>query len=153
MNGDVLPQVIVTNKYLALMNALEVLFPSTTNMLCKSHISKNVKAKCKMPVTKAEDWETMMDTWASLVSSIDEEMYKQWLKSFTNMCAHYPTFQEYVYYTWLMHHRERYVQAWTDHVLHVVNTTTNRYIFLITCFTFCLLCIFCLALYYNALQS
>ena len=144
---------IVTNKHLALMNALEVVFPSSTNLLSESHISKNVKAKCKMPVTKAEDWETMMDTWASLVSSIDEEMYKQWLKSFTNMCAHYPTFQEYVYYTWLMHHRERYVQAWTDHVLHVVNTTTNRYIFLITCFTFCLLCIFCLALYYNALQS
>ena len=66
MNGDVLPQVIVTNKYLALMNALEVLFPSTTNMLCKSHISKNVKAKCKILMTKAKDWEVVRDAWVGL---------------------------------------------------------------------------------------
>ena len=39
--------VIVTNKDLTLMNAVKTVFPECTNLLCKFHIDKNVKAKCK----------------------------------------------------------------------------------------------------------
>ena len=34
VKDDMLPQVIVTNKDLTLMNALEVAFPFATNLLC-----------------------------------------------------------------------------------------------------------------------
>ena len=44
---DHLPVVIVTDRDLALMNAMKTVFPECTNLLCKSHINKNVKAKCK----------------------------------------------------------------------------------------------------------
>ena len=63
VKDDVLPWVIVIDRDLALMNALEVVFPSSTNLLCEFHISKNVKAKCKILVTKAEGWEIVMDAW------------------------------------------------------------------------------------------
>ena len=46
--GDMYPQVIVSNRDLALMNAISVVFPEATNILCRFHINKNVKAKCKM---------------------------------------------------------------------------------------------------------
>lgn len=96
VKDNVLPQVIFIDRDLAQMNALEVVFPSSTNLLHKFHISKNVRAKCNMLMTKIEDQEDVMDVWANLVNSI---VYEKQLKSFTNMFARYSTFQEYVCYT------------------------------------------------------
>ena len=104
MKDDVLPRVIVADRVLALMNALEVVFPSATNLLCEFHISKNVRTKCKILMTKAKDWEVVLEAWASLVNSTNEQIYEQRLKIFTHICPRYPTFQKYVYYTWLLHH-------------------------------------------------
>jgi len=39
------PTVIISDRDLALMNAIEVVFPEATNLLCRFHINKNVKAK------------------------------------------------------------------------------------------------------------
>ena len=44
---DALPRVIVTDRDLALMNAMKFFFRKSTNLLCLFHIDKNVKAKCK----------------------------------------------------------------------------------------------------------
>jgi hypothetical protein len=38
---DILPQIILTGRELALMNAIEIVFPHTVNMLCTWHIDKN----------------------------------------------------------------------------------------------------------------
>jgi len=45
--GDVYPQVIVSDRDLALINAISVVFPEATNILCRFHINKNVKANVK----------------------------------------------------------------------------------------------------------
>ena len=47
LRNDRLLVVIVTNKDLALMNAVKVVFPECKNLLCRFHIDKNVKEKCK----------------------------------------------------------------------------------------------------------
>jgi len=47
LRRDALLGVMVTNKDLALMNAVKIVFPECTNLLCRFHIDKNVKAKCK----------------------------------------------------------------------------------------------------------
>ncbi|KAH1221164.1 PKS-NRPS hybrid synthetase [Glycine max] len=49
---DRLPLVIVTDRDLALMNAVKTVFPESTNLLCRFHIDKNVKAKCKSLIGK-----------------------------------------------------------------------------------------------------
>ena len=41
---------MVTDKDIAPMNAINVVFPEAANLLCRFHIDKNVKAKCKMIV-------------------------------------------------------------------------------------------------------
>ncbi|KAK8930849.1 hypothetical protein KSP39_PZI016804 [Platanthera zijinensis] len=46
-NEHSLPQVIVTDREIALMNVVAVLFPKAKNILCKVHISRNILAKCK----------------------------------------------------------------------------------------------------------
>ena len=63
----VLPQVIVNDRGLAFMNALETVFSSSINLLCVFHIIKNVKAKCKILVDKAEEWQNIMDVWELLL--------------------------------------------------------------------------------------
>jgi len=47
LRRDALPGVIVTNRDLSLMNAVKIVFRESTNLLCRFHIDKNVKAKCK----------------------------------------------------------------------------------------------------------
>eukprot|EP00256_Glycine_max_P051237 XP_014617179.1 protein FAR1-RELATED SEQUENCE 5-like [Glycine max] len=45
LRNDRLPVVIVTDRDLALVNAVKVVFPECKNLLCRFHIDKNVKAK------------------------------------------------------------------------------------------------------------
>ncbi|KAI5427030.1 hypothetical protein KIW84_032451 [Lathyrus oleraceus] len=47
---DLCPQVILTDRDLALMKAIEIVFPRSINLLCRFHINKNVSAKCKQHV-------------------------------------------------------------------------------------------------------
>ncbi|KAH1198354.1 Protein FAR1-RELATED SEQUENCE 5 [Glycine max] len=47
LRNDRLPIVIVTDRDLTLMNVVKTVFPECTNLLCRFHIDKNVKAKCK----------------------------------------------------------------------------------------------------------
>jgi len=52
LGRDALPKIIVTDRDLALMNAVKTVFPKSTNLLCWFHIDKNVKEKCKTLVGK-----------------------------------------------------------------------------------------------------
>ena len=52
LRHDAFPEVIVTDKDLALMNAMKIVFTDCTNLLCKFHIDKNIKAKSKSLVGK-----------------------------------------------------------------------------------------------------
>jgi len=47
LRNDRLPVVIFTDRDLAPMNAVKTVFPECTNLLCRFHIDKNVKTKCK----------------------------------------------------------------------------------------------------------
>ena len=47
LRRDGLPVIIVTDRDLTLMNAVKSVLPECTNLLCKFHIDKTVKAKCK----------------------------------------------------------------------------------------------------------
>ncbi|KAH1221688.1 Protein FAR1-RELATED SEQUENCE 5 [Glycine max] len=55
--NDRLLVVIVTDRDLALMNAVKTMFPECTNLLCRFHIDKNVKAKCKSLIGQKNAWE------------------------------------------------------------------------------------------------
>jgi len=61
LRHDHLPVVIVTDRDLALMNAVKTVFPECTSLLCRFHIDKNVKAKCKFLIGQKNAWEYVMD--------------------------------------------------------------------------------------------
>jgi len=61
LRRDCLLVLIVTDRDLALMNAVKTVFPECTNLLCRFHIDKNVTAKCKFLIGQKNDWEYVMD--------------------------------------------------------------------------------------------
>ncbi|KAI5390399.1 hypothetical protein KIW84_075642 [Lathyrus oleraceus] len=122
---DLCPQVILTDRDLALMKAIEIVFPRSINLLCRFHINKNVGAKCKQHVVN--DLQKTIDTlWMEVVWASDEVEYGQRLHQIEQACVDYNGFINYVKDTWLTLHRHRFVGAWINRVLHLGNTTTNR---------------------------
>ncbi|KAH1247894.1 Protein FAR1-RELATED SEQUENCE 5 [Glycine max] len=124
--NDCLPIVIVTDKDLALMNAVKVVFPECKNLLCRFHIDKNVKAKCKSLVGQKNAWDYVMDSWGNLVDCPSEQEFPEHLQRFQVVCSPWPMFTDYVCETWIVPHKEKFILAWTNKVMHLGNTTTNR---------------------------
>ena len=67
LRRDALPEVIVTDRDLTLMNTMKIVFPECTNSLHRFHIDKNVKEKYKCQVGKKNAWDYVMDAWGNLV--------------------------------------------------------------------------------------
>ncbi|KAI5425160.1 hypothetical protein KIW84_031096 [Lathyrus oleraceus] len=122
---DLCPQVILTDRDLALMKAIEIVFLRSINLLCKFHINKNVGAKCKQHVVN-DLQKTIYTLWMEVVWASDEVEYGQRLHQLEQACVDYSGFINYVKDTWLTPHRHRFVGAWINRVLHLGNTTTNR---------------------------
>ncbi|KAL5148366.1 hypothetical protein HKD37_13G035414 [Glycine soja] len=69
---------------LALMN---VVFPECTNLLCRFHIDKNVKEKCKSLIGQKNVWDYVMDSWDNLVDCPSEQEFTEHLQSFQVACS------------------------------------------------------------------
>ncbi|KAL5149611.1 PKS-NRPS hybrid synthetase [Glycine soja] len=126
LKRDALPGVIVTDRDQTLMNAVKDVFPECTNLLCIFHINKNVKAKCKSLIAQKNVWDYVMDCWGSLTDCPLEQQFDEYLKKFEVACTSWLIFVDYVKETWIIPHKEKFVSAWTNKVMHLGNTTTNR---------------------------
>lgn len=73
------PQEILTNRDLAFMKAIAVVFSSTINLLCRFRINKNVSAKYKQRVVK-DLQQTIDKLWMDAVWASDEAEYEQQLQ-------------------------------------------------------------------------
>ncbi|KAL5147413.1 putative protein FAR1-RELATED SEQUENCE 10 [Glycine soja] len=126
LRNDRLPLVIVTDRDLALMNAVKTVFPESTNLLCRFHIDKNVKAKGKSLIGEKNAWDYVMDNWGTLVDCPSEHQFHESHQKFQVACLPWPVFIDYVNDTWIISHKEKFITAWTNKVMHLGNTTTNR---------------------------
>ncbi len=124
---DVLPELIVTDRDLALMNAIHRVFPTARHLLCRWHISRNVLAKCKKFFELKEKWDKFIMSWNVLVLSSTEDEYNDRWSALQREFGTYPDALQYVSDTWLSKYKERFVAAWTDTCRHYGNVTTNRY--------------------------
>ncbi|XP_028091421.1 PKS-NRPS hybrid synthetase CHGG_01239-like [Camellia sinensis] len=125
MDGFVVPTVIVTDRELALMNAMQKIFPSARHLLCRWHISKNVLTKCKKMFETRQKWKKFNHEWNSVVYSSSEIQYDERLKSLLKEFSSYPDAVKYVMDTWLVSYKDKFVAAWTDTCMHCGNVTTN----------------------------
>lgn len=116
-----------TTSDIPLMNAVDAVFPSSKHLSCQFHIEKNMEAKCKMIVHPKEKCKVVTDARYAVMDSPTEGDYVERLSVFEKFGSDFSIFLDYVKSTWLIPHRERFFLAWIDQVMHLGNTTTNRY--------------------------
>ncbi|MFQ6660429.1 hypothetical protein Gotur_028958, partial [Gossypium turneri] len=63
------PRVIVTGRELALMNACQQVFPDATWLLCRWHITENIKKHCRQSIKSQHEWDSFRAMWTVLVES------------------------------------------------------------------------------------
>jgi len=67
-----------------------------------------------------------------------ESSFDEYLQNFEMACSPWPMFVDYVCQTWVIPHKEKFVKVWTNKVMHLGNTITNKYE---CCFLFMLICL------------
>ncbi|KAH1233268.1 hypothetical protein GmHk_09G025748 [Glycine max] len=67
-----------------------------------------------------------MDNWGTLVDCPSKHQFAEYLQKFQIACSPWPMFVDYVNGTWIIPHKEKFITAWTNKVMHLGNTTTNR---------------------------
>ncbi|KAH6778902.1 hypothetical protein C2S52_010139 [Perilla frutescens var. hirtella] len=60
MDQSTLPSVIMTDRERALMNAIEVTFPTARHFLYRWPINKNITANCKKKFRTKDQWESFL---------------------------------------------------------------------------------------------
>ncbi|XP_024169848.1 protein FAR1-RELATED SEQUENCE 5-like [Rosa chinensis] len=126
MNEDCLPSVIVTDRELALMNAIRRVFPAAQHLLCRWHINRAVLGKCKKLVDNQVKFKKLMQAWNTLVFSDTIPDYERHLHEFERDYKKYDEVLTYVKGTWLNEYKERFVEAWTNNYMHFGTMTSNR---------------------------
>lgn len=126
MKPDIMPNLNLIDRDLALMNSIRRVFPDAKNLLCRLHISKNVLANSKKMFKCKEMSEAFITAWGQLMFSSSEHEYSQNLESLEIDYKDHSRVLKYVRDTWLTPHKERFVAAWTDKIMHFGNLTTNR---------------------------
>ncbi|XP_071740660.1 protein FAR1-RELATED SEQUENCE 5-like [Rutidosis leptorrhynchoides] len=119
------PLVIMTDRELALMNAISNVFPSTTNLLCVWHIEKNVVANCKKYFGHAEDFDLFMLSWKNVVYSTTEAIFLNNWAEFEFTYTNKKDAIEYIRNIWLPW-KEKFVSPWTEIFLHFRNRASSR---------------------------
>ena len=115
--------VFVTDRELALKNAIFTVFPGSAHMLCTWHISKNLLTKQRSSFDSEDSWNEFMDLWRALINSATLTEYNQRLEQLSQSVP--PEVTTYLSSTWLCH-KQDFVLAWTRHVMHFGHVTTSR---------------------------
>jgi hypothetical protein len=125
-NSILVPTSIVTDRELALMDAIDKLFPAAAHFLCRWHVNMNVLAKTKKffpkPVRgndgvyrRHQKFKDFLMDWNALLLTTSKTAYDNTLKK---MEAVYDKgAMSYVTSTWLIF-QEKLVKLWVDQHLH-----------------------------------
>nr|KJB40243.1 hypothetical protein B456_007G053200 [Gossypium raimondii] len=98
LEGCMYLRVIVTDKELALMNACQQVFPDATRLLCRWHITENIKKHYRQSIKSQHERDSIRAMWTVLVESP----------------------------TWIFKYKEMFVLVWIDRHLNFGEQTTNR---------------------------
>ena len=87
-------------------------------------------------------WKYVMDAWGSLVDCRSEHQFDDYLKKFEIVCSPWPMFVDYVNETQIIPHKEKFVKARTNKVMHLGNTTTKIMVDEFMDFNYCICFLF-----------
>ena len=124
------PTVIVTDRELALMNAIRVCFPATRGLLCIWHVDQCVKAKANKQFEESEDEQKKKDefiqAWKRLIRSKKEVDYNREWDRIQDVYSNRPTLLNYLQTTWLAPYKYKIVHCWMDEASHFGHHITSH---------------------------
>ncbi|OVA14297.1 Transposase [Macleaya cordata] len=111
----------------ALMNAIDVVFPGASRLLCTSHMTRDVVTNCKKAFEENyELWNDFCRGWEYVWKAKTKDEYMDAFPDFLMAwLPRYPSCIAYLRDTWLVH-KEQFVLAWTQKIKHFGNTTIDR---------------------------
>ena len=141
-----LPSVVLSDRCIACLNAVNTVFPSAHSLLCLWHANKAVLAHC-LPVFKLQErlaagivadssgdygsrpagWADFYNSWHSIMQSPTESIYNRRVMEFeTKYFLDHADEVAYIKKTWLQPYKEKLVKAWVDQHTHFGNVVTSR---------------------------
>lgn len=123
----VAPLVIVTDRCIALKNAVEDIFPQSKHHLCRFHIEKCVLARAlKQKGFNQEYAEAFKFHWNWVTNALTEgEFEYRWMELQTRY-SRWPALANYCWDTWVFPHDKQILSHHIDHYIHYGSYTTNR---------------------------
>ncbi|KAL2896106.1 Protein FAR1-RELATED SEQUENCE 5 [Bienertia sinuspersici] len=119
---------IVTKHDLGLTKALAQVFPQTSHLLCTWHINNDVVDRVQKlyGVSTSKMGENFKNgMWRLVINAATHEEFDHAWTSLVDSYSWFPPAVSYVRDTWIVH-KEKFVRAWTNKVLHFGNTTNCR---------------------------
>ena len=118
------PTAIMSDRDLAVVKAVPIVFPNAHHLLCRVHVNRNVEARVTGNMcTKSVMHFTGNIRW--LLRSPTEDVYESRLKYLKEKWKN-GTFMNYVEEVWLKEHKTKLVDAWCNHILHFATRSSNR---------------------------
>jgi hypothetical protein len=118
------PKVLVTDRELALMNAIADVFPGAVNLVCRWHIHKNVLAKTSHLFSDKAVRDDFMKLWSQLVESKIPEFFNDNLRSIRVRFGDYPAALDYID-RWLRF-KVHFVDCYINNVTHFGQVNSSR---------------------------
>ena len=125
--GPHVPEAIMTDRELGLIQALPLVFPNVQHMLCWVHITRKCENKAFKVTGSLELAAAFKNNCWGLFCSSSEETYEIRRRALYAGWSHYPLLMPYLQTTWLRDHKTSIIRCWTDRAMHFGTRTTNRY--------------------------
>ena len=119
--NDTRPEVMVTDREMALMNTIGTEFPHAKNLLCIWHINQDIAARYKASFSE-EEWNNRIKRWNTILHIATREEFDHAMNDLLEG-AEYATplvMRQYIKMTWLQ------ARPWTKHYRHLGTTSTSR---------------------------
>ena len=123
-----MPIAFITDRELALLNALREVFPTCHSLLCRRHIEKNCQTYVVKQTGKVSNVYAFQHMCKKSLESTTEQSYNEQLDVIDKDWKSFGL-ASYLRKTWLNPYKERIVSAWCDRINHFGHHTTNRYTF------------------------
>ena len=131
-----LPNVFVTDRELALLNAVAKQFPGIPKILCRRHIYKDIEARSRPRMHKSALVYEFQHACTRIFEASTEKYYDAARARMQKEWSTYQSVIDYLNDTWLTPYKENIVRAWVDKITHFGTYTSNRCVTVYNTFAF-----------------
>lgn len=126
------PLIAITNRELALMNALAKVFLRTHHLLCIWHINEEVSTQCKQAFSSSEELDTFLKHWQRVIHAPDvndhESEWTSLQEAYEDRRSEILDLVNYLQDTWMNETMKyRFLACHTNMYTHFRNTVTSRF--------------------------